>query len=297
VEFIYALGLAFKDLKESKIQKLSVFLGSVWAVFWIVVTVFLWKNGLEITNFLISLIPFTFLQKAGTQFIEIIVLFQLVLATLGIVYSLFNKVFKNIYSSLILVVVIAFFWFGIFFVYHNEINIFIKNLLKIFPFQSIEDVVSNALLAFVFYSFYIASFYFSFIIFSSEILEEIKEDMYPDISIDKHFNILKIIFINIRDFMMFLIGIILFYPLMFIPFLNIFIIWFLWAFLIKESLINSVFMITGKEELNKKEIWAFSLVSVVFNFMPVINFYAPAIGILSIFHYIMEKKTEKEGTD
>jgi len=294
VEFIYALGLAFKDLKESKIQKLSVFLGSVWAVFWIVVTVFLWKNGLEITNFLISLIPFTFLQKAGTQFIEIIVLFQLVLATLGIVYSLFNKVFKNIYSSLILVVVIAFFWFGIFFVYHNEINIFIKNLLKIFPFQSIEDVVSNALLAFVFYSFYIASFYFSFIIFSSEILEEIKEDMYPDISIDKHFNILKIIFINIRDFMMFLIGIILFYPLMFIPFLNIFIIWFLWAFLIKESLINSVFMITGKEELNKKEIWAFSLVSVVFNFMPVINFYAPAIGILSIFHYIMEKKTEKE---
>lgn len=294
MEFIYALGLAFKDLKESKIQKLSVFLGSVWAVFWIVVTVFLWKNGLEITNFLISLIPFTFLQKAGTQFIEIIVLFQLVLATLGIVYSLFNKVFKNIYSSLILVVVIAFFWFGIFFVYHNEINIFIKNLLKIFPFQSIEDVVSNALLAFVFYSFYIASFYFSFIIFSSEILEEIKEDMYPDISIDKHFNILKIIFINIRDFMMFLIGIILFYPLMFIPFLNIFIIWFLWAFLIKESLINSVFMITGKEELNKKEIWAFSLVSVVFNFMPVINFYAPAIGILSIFHYIMEKKTEKE---
>jgi len=294
MEFIYALSLAFNDLKNPKIQKLSVVLGSIWAVFWVIVAIFLWNYGLKITNFLISIIPFTLLQKAGTQFIEIVVLVQVILASIGIVYALFNKYFKNIFVSLIVSGLIALFWFFIFFSFHSEINSYIKDLLRIFPFQSIEDVVSNVLLGFIFYSFYIASFYFSFIIFASEILEELKEEIYPSITLDKKFNIFKIIFINIRDFLIFLVGIILFYPLMFIPFINILIIWFLWAFLIKESLINSVVMITGNVTLNKKEVWIFSLLSVLLNFVPVINFYAPAIGIFSVFHYIMEKRMEKE---
>ena len=293
MEFIYAISLAFSDLKNLKIQKLSILLGSLWVVFWAVLAVLLWQDGLKFTNFLISLVPFTFLQKAGAQFIEIIILFQLILASIGIVYALFSRFFKNIYSSLIVVGVITIFCFSLFFMFHSAMNVYIKNLLRIFPFQSIEEVVSNILLGFMFYSFYVASVYFSFMVFSSTILEDIKEEIYPSVVINKQFNRVKIILINIRDFVIFLIGIAIFYPLMFIPFVNILIIWFLWAFLIKESLMNTVFMITGKEELNKKEIWAFCFISVIFNFIPVINFYAPAIGELSIFHYIMEKRREK----
>jgi len=290
MEFIYAISLAFNDLKNLKLQKLSIFLGSLWAVFWIILAILLWQDGLKITNFLISLVPFTFLQKAGAQFIEMIILFQLVLASIGIIYSLFGKFLKNIYFSLSVVGVITLFWVSIFFIYHSEIILYIRNLLKIFPFASIEDVISNILLGFVFYSFYIASFYFSFIVLSIKILREIKENIYPASKINAHFNIAKIVFINIRDFIIFLIGVIILYPLMFIPFVNVLVIWFLWAFLIKESLIKSVFMIVGEEELNKKEIWAFCLLSVVFNFIPIVNFYAPAIGEFSIFHYIMEKR-------
>ena len=292
MELIYSISLAFKDLKNFKIQKLSVLLGSIWAVIWIVLAIIFWKSGLKITSFLISLIPFSFLQNAGAQFIEIILLFQIILASVGIVYSLFGKFFKNIYSSLIIAGGISFFWFVLFFIYHPEIVGYIKNLLKIFPFQSIEEVISNILLGFIFYSFYIASVYFSFIILVSPVLEEIKDELYPEIDIEKKFDFLKIILINVRDLTIFLVAILIFYPLMFIPFINILFIWILWSFLIKESLINSIFMITGKEELNKKEIWVFSLVSVIFNFIPIINFYAPAIGVLSIFHYIMEKRME-----
>jgi len=293
MEFIYAISLAFSDLKNLKIQKLSILLGSLWVVFWAVLAVLLWQDGLKFTNFLISLVPFTFLQKAGAQFIEIIILFQLILASIGIVYALFSRFFKNIYSSLIVVGVITIFCFSLFFMFHSAMNVYIKNLLRIFPFQSIEEVVSNILLGFMFYSFYVASVYFSFMVFSSVILEELKEEIYPSVAIEKQFNRAKIILINIRDFVIFLIGIIIFYPLMFVPFVNILIIWVLWAFLIKESLINTVFMIIGKEELNKKEIWPFCFISVIFNFIPVINFYAPVIGELSIFHYIMEKRIEK----
>ena len=291
MEFIYAISLAFEDLKNSKIQKLSISLGTFWGVLWGILAVLLWHGGLKITNFFISLVPFTFLQTAGAQFIEIIILFQVVLATVGVVYSIFGKFFKNIYSSMSVVAIITFFWITVFFMYHSDINGYIRNLLKIFPFQSIEDVVSNILLGFIFYSFYIASVYFSFMMLSPKILEEIKST-YTNVVEDNHFNIFKIIFINIRDFSIFLIGVVLLYPLMFMPFVNFFVIWFLWAFLIKESLINTVFMITGKEELNKKEIWIFSLISVIFNFIPIINFYAPAIGELSIFHFIMEKKED-----
>jgi uncharacterized protein involved in cysteine biosynthesis len=96
-----------------------------------------------------------------------------------------------------------------------------------------------------------------------------------------------------RDFLMFLTGMIILYPLMFVPFINIFIIVFLWAVLIKESLLQSVFMLFEKEKIDKKKIWAFCIISVIFNFIPVLNFYAPAFGILSIFHYVMEKKENK----
>ena len=290
MDFLYALSLAFRDLKNIKIQKLSILLGSVLGVVWIVLAILFWKSGLKVTNFLISLIPFSLLQNAGAQFIEIILLFQLILASVGIVYSLFNKFFKSVYSSLMVVFFISLFWFSLFFIYHSEIISYIKTLLKIFPFQSIEEVISNILLGFIFYSFYIATFYFSFIIFVSPILEEIKENYYSEVELKKDFNLLKIILINIRDLAIFLVAVLILYPLMFVPFINILFIWFLWAFLIKESLINSVFMITGKEDLNKKEIWAFSLVGVIFNFIPIINFYAPAIGVLSIFHYVMEKR-------
>ena len=290
MDFLYALSLAFKDLKNIKIQKLSILIGSVLGVIWVVIAILFWKSGLKITTFLISLIPFSLLQNAGAQFIEIILLFQLILGSVGIIYSLFNKFFKSIYSSLMVVFFISLFWFSIFLIYHSEIISYIKTLLKIFPFQSIEEVISNILLGFIFYSFYIASVYFSFIILVSPVLEEIKDELYPEIDIEKKFNFLKIILINVRDLAIFLVAILILYPLMFIPFVNILFIWILWAFLIKESLINSIFMITGKEELNKKEIWVFSLVSVIFNFIPIINFYAPAIGVLSIFHYIMEKR-------
>jgi hypothetical protein len=290
MELIYSITEAFKNLKNQKIQKLSITLGSVLAIFWITVAILFWKDGLKVTNFLISLMPFKFLQNAGSQFIMMIVWFQLILATLGIIYSLFGKFLKNIFASISAAGIIAIFWSFIFFIFYNEISEYIKNLLKIFPFESIEEVVSNILLGFIFYSFYIASFYFSFLIFSIKILEEIKEEEYPSIETQKEFNFPKIILINIRDFILFFIGMIVFYPLMFIPFINILVITFLWAFLIKESLLQTIFMLFGKEKIDKKEIWFLCITSVILNFIPVLNLYAPAFGILSIFYYVMEKK-------
>jgi hypothetical protein len=101
---------------------------------------------------------------------------------------------------------------------------------------------------------------------STKILEELKEDEYPQIETDKNFNLAKIIFINLRDFIIFLVGMIILYPLMFIPFVNILIILFLWAVLIKESLLQTVFMLFGKEEVDKKKILAFCIISVVSRF-------------------------------
>jgi hypothetical protein len=111
-----------------------------------------------------------------------------------------------------------------------------------------------------------------------------------NIKTKKEFNLFKIVLINIRDFLIFLIGMIIFYPLMFVPFVNILIIVFLWTFLIKESLLQSVFMLFGKEKIDKKKIWFFCILSVIFNFIPIINFYVLAFGLLSVFHYVMEFK-------
>jgi hypothetical protein len=97
----------------------------------------------------------------------------------------------------------------------------------------------------------------------------------------------------LRDLILFIISFFVLYPLLFIPFINVIIITILWAFLIKSSILEIVFMVFGKEKVNNKTIWIFAISSVILNFVPIVNLFAPAFGVLSIYHYIMEIKLDK----
>jgi len=84
----------------------------------------------------------------------------------------------------------------------------------------------------------------------------------------------------------------LLYPLLFVPFVNIVLITVLWAYVIKNALYECVTSIVGKIDIDQKLIWGFAVVNVILNFIPLVNIFAPALAVLSLYHYIMEKKTD-----
>ena len=80
---------------------------------------------------------------------------------------------------------------------------------------------------------------------------------------------------------------------MLIPFINIFILMFLWAYMVKDSYYTTMNMLF-KIELSKKEKWILAIMSTFLNFLPIINVFAPLFGILQFFHYGMEKKLQQD---
>jgi len=293
MEFLYSISLVFNDIVDNKIKRLSIINGIFWAVVWGVLSLILWHPLVNLTTTMINLLPFKFLQNAGADFILMILWIQAVLITLGIFFSLFNQVLSKKIIPIFIALVVAILWFIVFFIYQDTIITYLQKLIKIFPFETIEEAVSIVFTIFILYSLYIASIYISFLFLSVKSLEELKEKEYPTLKTDKSFSIFKLAFIAIRDLVLFIIALFVLYPILFIPFVNIILILFLWGFLIKESLLQTVFMIFGEEKINNKEVWVFSILSVIFNFIPIVNLFAPAFGVLSMYHYVMEKKIDE----
>jgi hypothetical protein len=293
MEFLYSISEAFKDLANPKIKHLSIINGIVWAFVWGILGLIFYSDLFHFTTWIINLLPFTFIKVSGAEFILILIWLQAVLISVGIFFALFNQLLSKKFISLLVVLIIGVLWGLFFWSYESSFIFRLERLIRIFPFESIEVAVANVLVIFIFYSFYVASIYISFLVLSPKVLEELKDEQYPTIKTNKNFSILKLSFLMIRDLTIFIIALFILYPLLFVPFLNLVIIIALWVFLIKASILEIVFMIFGKEKVNNKDIYIFSLASVVLNFIPVVNLFAPAFGVLSIYHYVMEIKLDK----
>lgn len=292
MEFLYSIVESFQDLTRKDIRKISVINGVFWAVVWIVIGVLGWRYMIGLTSFLINLLPFKFVQNAGAEFIFMILWLQAVLVSIGIFFSLFNSFLSKKTFSVLIAFFFALFWSMVFFYYKNEILSYLERLIRIFPFESIEQAVSVVLAVFILYSFYIISMYLGFLLFSEKYILNLIKEEYAYIEINSNFSKIKIFSILLKDFFIFLILLCLLYPLLFVPFVNIVLIIALWAYVIKNALYESVISIVGKIDMDNKLIWAFSIVNVILNFIPMVNMFAPALGVLSIYHYIMEKKID-----
>jgi len=292
MEAVYSLLLALEDLKDSFIAKITFLNGLFWIVLWGVVAFFTWGYMLKFTSFMITLLPFKFVQSAGAEFVFMIAWLQVVLVTIGVVFSIFNQYVKNRFFTMGVTLISAVVWLFVFMSNKSSIIDYIQNMIKIFPFESIEEAVSNVLGVFIFYSLFIMSLYMGFLINAKKVISYFTKKDYPEFEIADTAFKFKTVVIILRDFTIFFIALILLYPLLFVPFLNLLLIMLLWAYIIKNALVNTVESVTGAKIENSKAVWFFVFMSVVLNFLPLINLYAPALGLLGLYHYVMEKKTD-----
>lgn len=294
MEFLYAVVESFKSLRDREVIRFCILNGIIWAAVWISLAFVLWEEVFNITAFLINLLPFKFVQNAGAEFIFMILWLQAVLISIGVFFSLFNSLLNKKLISIVVALFFAIFWFVVFIYFKNEILNYLEKLIRIFPFESIEQAVAVVLAVFVFYSFYILSIFLGFIFISEKRVITLLKEEYPYIEISSTLPKIKIAFVLVKDFLIFILALIFLYPLMFLPVINVFIIVGLWAYIVKNALYETVKALIGNDNINigSKLLWGFSVLSVFLNFIPVVNLFAPAIGVFSIAHYIMEKKTD-----
>ena len=296
--FLYSLILTIQDLFKYNIKRYALYNGLFWLFFWLIIAMLYWNQMYNFTSYIISFFPFTFIQLSGSYIIYTLLWIQFIFMTIGIFYVFLNDLIESELSKdkfKYFTVFTAFFsiifWSFIFIVKKDFIISYISHILKILPFQTVEELLSIFLAVLFFYLLYCVSLSISFLFIFIPRLIDIAKEEYPEIPY-KEISYKKLFFIAFRDLFIYIILAVLFYPFMLIPFINIFILMFLWAYMVKESYyhtLNMIFDIT----LTKKEKWILAIMSTFLNFLPIINIFAPLFGILQFFHYGMEKKLQK----
>jgi len=299
MRFIYSMILSIKDLANPEIKKLSIINGGVWFIIWLIIAFLSWKFMYNLSYFLLSLFPFSFIQISGAQIIYTFLWLQSILITIGIIFAIFNEpIEKSLekthfhYLAISSGIAIISFWSYIFLSNKEFLENYLLHILKILPFQTIQEVLSFFLTILFFYLLYCISISISFVLFSEDILIKLTETEYPQIEIntlDKK----EILKLAIKDLIIFIIIMFLIFPLFFIPWINMLTFILLWGIGIKNS-----YYLTLKKlfniQLTKKEIYLLSFFSTFLNFLPIINIFSPAFSLLMFYHYSLEKKLDNQ---
>jgi len=103
-------------------------------------------------------------------------------------------------------------------------------------------------------------------------------------------SIIKSIYYTIKATIIFIILFILLLPFIFIPIVGQVVMLFLWAILIKEPTLYDITSLFNKDfnrYKSSKALWIISLVAATFNYIPILNIFAPLFAYIMFMHYIL----------
>jgi uncharacterized protein involved in cysteine biosynthesis len=203
--------------------------------------------------------------------------------------SVIGFIFKIALSSMFLMVLIL--W-----IFWDSFSALVEKLVSLIPFIGGFDFVQSASsylgALIVGYGLIVALISILTSIYSPKLLIKLAKKSYPQIEANDYSKISKSIFYNIKAVAIFIVLLILFLPLIFVPILGQIIMLILWAILLKEPTfydVSSLFIKDEKEYIGYKSIWIVALVASLFNFIPVINLFAPIFAQIMFMHWLLAK--------
>jgi len=264
-----------------------------------------WDKIILISNFLISWVPFSVLKLNGAFFILFFLWFISVVVSFAFVTALLGPLFLNRLKErgyyFYVVISIAFFAVFYAFLFINNwdfINTELQKLLTLLPFDTVSKAVGSIVAVYIFYNLFILTLFMVIFLFAKPFLEAIRELEYGevDINIEDKFALKRVV---LKDVLMFLILFAVLFPLFFIPVINIGVQLFLWTKLYHDSFLyfvcNEYCSNAEFEELKQHKIKTIiiALLAASFNFLPIVNFFAPFFAIIMFFHCIMQLKLQE----
>lgn len=301
---IEAIVFGFSAILNYKIMKRALAVGLVVTLIWSLIGYSLWGGLVSTAAYFIDLVPFTMLRSNGAWILSFFLWFSLVLLTFALVLAFFGnmileRVSKEKYSSfsVLIVFVSAAFWSSVWFFNGSYIHSQFLRLLNWLPFETVQTSLSYLLGIYVVYSSIIVTMLLVTSFYSKALLEDVRDKYFPYEPFLEEDEV-KASENRLFDVMIYIIISIVAFPLLFIPIVNIVLQLGLWIWLIKDTFVkDSAALLIPKDKRSKLSEYksGFLFISVVtslFNFLPIFNIFGPFFGEIAMFYYL--KEIEKE---
>ena len=293
-----AMIFGFKEILTWNTMKYALISGFLVSVFWGFIAYMFWGQMIALSAAIIDFIPFAMVRSNGAWMLSTFLWFQLVIITFALVFAFFGNVIlrtvsKENYTSFSTWVILgsALFW-GIVWLFKGEYfyHQFLK-LLTWLPFETVEKGIAFLITFYFIYNAIVVSMIFFTSVFSKPLMSSVEERHFgkDDVVRDHTFNIVGY---TIKDSVLYVLASLIAFPLLFIPVINILVQVVLWNYLVKDTMSYDAASLVY-EEVDTQEIkekWkglgVISFVSVLFNFVPILNFFGPFFGEISMFHYL-----------
>lgn len=170
----------------------------------------------------------------------------------------------------------------------DMISSIISSYFSFMPYEWLKTS-SMTLIKLVFgYIIFISLISMSTSIWSDDIIKDISIKHYPNIAPDGKPNISKVVFINLKATVIFLVLFVLALPIVFIPIIGQIVMLYLWSIQIKEPTAYDVGVLFDKPDATSSRTLA--LIASLFNYIPIINIFAPLFAAILFLHDFMRKK-------
>jgi len=294
---------SIKDTLSWNVVKIALITGVPLAILWLGVALFLWQPVVGLSEKFIGWVPFSILKANGAFLLGGFFWFQAVLITFALIVAVFNvPIFRMLDSkkythfSILLLLLISLGWTLFAFLNWDLVYKEVEKVLTWFPFETLQAGVAAMLAALIFYNLFIVSLSVVILMMRKSFLHTLQKRDYPDAVLLQKEEQGSFLPIAVRDVVIFTVLMILFFPLLFVPFFNIAVQVVLWAWLIKESYFLSVSSLyVKKDEIEKLRVhqivlWTIALTASLLNLVPVINILAPFFAMVMYFHWVMLNK-------
>ncbi len=296
----HALLLGIRDTLSWPVIRVALMTGIPLALLWLGIAWFLWQPVVGVTSSMIGWVPFSILKANGAFLIGGFVWFQVVLITFGVIIAIFHvPILKFVpeekfeYFSILLLLVIALGWTLFAFFNWDFVYSEVSKVLTWFPFQTLQVGVALMLAALFFYNLFIVSLSLVVLLYHKPFLQKLQEREYPGENLVESYKKRHFLRIATRDAVIFFVLMLLFFPLFFVPFVNMALQVLFWAWLIRESyFLAAASLYASDEEIKMLKrhtfvLWGIALATSLFNLMPVINILAPFFALIVFFHWVM----------
>ena len=290
-----------KDVLSWKVIKITLMVSIPLMVLWLILGTLLWDSLISLSISFIDWIPLSILKSNLAFILGGFIWFQTVIVTYAIIFAIGNvAIFKYMdqkkyeYFSIATILLVALFW--TLFMFFNWDMVFsqVKHMLTWFPIETLEKGSAFLLVVIALYNFFIVSLVLVLLMVRKPFLEEIQAKDYPyEVPQENNANYMKAIS---RDIVIFFGLQIVLFPLFFLPFINVVVQLFLWAWLMKESYFLAASSLYATQENidfykeQKFTMWGIAIMGSMLNFVPVINILAPFFTLLLYFHWVMQKR-------
>ncbi len=170
----------------------------------------------------------------------------------------------------------------------------IHTYLTWIPFEFLQTTISYISPFFMGYVLIIITISTLTSIYSEKILISLAKKHYPKQQVIASPNLLESLMITISSTLLYLILLIILFPLFFIPLLGQALLLYLGTILLKAPTVHDVggLFISNKKELKekRKKSSIISILASLFSYIPILNIFAPIFAQIMFLHHILGKK-------